>query len=86
MLFAEECTALESVATAAGMTLGHPQRAFLVQGDDQLGALAQIHKRVYDADVNVYASWGVTDGRGGYGYIVYVRPEEFKEAANVLGV
>jgi hypothetical protein len=36
--------------------------------------------------VNVYASSGVTDGVGGYGYILYVKPEAYDRAARVLGV
>ena len=34
-----------------------------------------------DAGVNVYASNGVSDGKGSYGYVIYVRPEEYDEAA-----
>ncbi len=86
MLFAEETDRLVQVAEEAGLSLGIPQRAFLVQGDDRLGALAEIHGRVYDAEVNVFASWGVTDGRGGYGYVMWVRPERYEEAAAALGV
>ena len=85
-LFAEQVDKLPDVAKQAGMELGELQRAFLVQGDDHLGALAAIHKRVYDADVNVFASWGVTDGEGHYGYVMWVRPDRFEEAAAALGV
>ena len=39
--------------------------ALLVQGDDELGALAtQVHERLIDAGVDVYASSGVTNGSG----------------------
>ena len=86
MLFTEDADRLRQVAASAGMSLGNPQRAFLVQGDDHLGALAEIHKRVYDAEVNVFASWGVTDGTGRYGYVMWVRPERFEEAAAALGL
>jgi hypothetical protein len=58
--------------------------ALLVQGDDELGALAGIHERLYEADVSVYASNGVTDGKGSYGYVLYVRPEECDRALKVL--
>jgi len=85
-LFAEEADNLPHVAEQAGMDLGVPQHAFLVQGDDHLGALAAIHKRVHDAEVNVFASWGVSDGAGHYGYVMWVRPERFEEAAAALGV
>jgi len=55
-----------------------------VQGDDELGALTEIHKKLYQANVNVYASNGVTDGKGSFGYILYVRPEEYERAAATL--
>ena len=34
-----------------------------MQGDDELGALAEIHQQLFRADVNIYASSGVTDER-----------------------
>jgi hypothetical protein len=57
-----------------------------VQGDDELGALASVHERLFEAGVDVYASTGVTDGRGSFGYVVYVREEQFELAAAALGV
>jgi hypothetical protein len=36
--------------------------------------------------VSVYASGGVTDGRGTFGYVVYVREDQFEQAAGALGV
>jgi hypothetical protein len=68
-----------------GSSLDGPHGAFLVYGDDELGALAEIHQELYMAQVNIYASYAVTDAKGGYGYIVYVRPEEFERAAVALG-
>ena len=68
------------------MCLTGPQKALLVQGEDRLGALVEVHRRLLDARVNVYGSNGVADGRGGYGYVLYVRPEDFKRAATVVGV
>jgi hypothetical protein len=58
----------------------------LVQGDDKLGALADIHRRLFEGNINVYASNGVTDGKGGYGYVFYVKPEDYERAANVLDI
>jgi hypothetical protein len=69
-----------------GFEITGPHHAFLIQGDDRLGALVEIHGKLAEADINVYASTGVTDGRGGYGYMLYVRPDEFNRAAQVLGV
>jgi hypothetical protein len=86
ILFPTTVEALARAAQKAGMVLTGPQRAFLIQGDDELGALSGIHRKLADANINVYASSGVTDGKGGYGYIVYVRPQDVDAAATTLGV
>ncbi len=77
---------LTTEAARAGLTLDGPHRALLVQGDDELGALADLHRRLYEASVNIYAASGVADGKGDLGYLLYIRPEEFDRAAHTLGV
>lgn len=86
MIFPAESGKLVSASKRAGLDLTGPQHALLVQGDFELGALARLHRLLADADINVYAASGVTDQDGGFGYVLYVRPEDFKEAANVVGV
>jgi hypothetical protein len=83
VLFPESVELLSRAAQKSGLV---PQRAFLIQGDDRLGAIAGIHRKLFDAHINVYASSGVTDGRGGYGYVLYVKPDTYQTAADVLGV
>jgi hypothetical protein len=85
-LFPADSGKMAAAAQRAGMRIDGPHAAFLAQGDDEPGALAEIHQLLYQADVNVYASTGVTDGRGGYGYLVYVRPEDYNRAAKALSV
>ena len=71
-------------AKNAGLKLDGPHPAILVQGDDELGALEDIHNKLFLANVNVYASMGVTDGKGGFGYIIYVRSEGLERALKAL--
>lgn len=85
-VFPEDAMRLQAAAKSAGLQLDGPHPAFLIQGDDQLGTLADVHERLYAAHVNVYASSGVTDGRGAFGYVLYVHPERFEQAANTLGL
>jgi len=85
VLFPDSSDLLSKAAAGSGLTLTGPQRALLVQDDDRLGALSDIHLTLLAANINVYAASGVTDGRGGYGYILYLRPEDFRKAAHVLG-
>ena len=85
-IFPEDTLMMAAAAEKAGLPLDGPHPAFLVQGDDKLGALAGIHEKLYGENVNVYASSGVTDGRSSYGYVLYVRPDRYETAAKALGV
>ena len=84
-VFPEDPAKLQAVAKQVGLALQGPNPAVLVQGDDEVGALARIHQGVREAHVDVYASSGVTDGRGRYGYVLYVRPADAERAARALG-
>ena len=83
-IFPEDGGQLRSEAQKSGLKLEGPQPALLVQGDDKLGALAEVHMKLYEADVNIYASSGVSDGKGSYGYIIYVRPDDYEKAVTAL--
>ena len=85
-LFPEHPSALVAEARSAGIELDGPHHALLVQGDDELGALAGVHERLFSAGVDIYASAGVTDGRGSFGYVVYVREDQFERAVGALGL
>ena len=83
-VFPEDAAKLTNEAKLSGMTLEGPHHALLVRGDDELGSLAGIHQRLYEADINVYASSGVTDGSGSYGYLIYVKEDDFERAVTTL--
>lgn len=85
-LFPVDSHLLLHQAESAGLKMDGPHRALLVQGDDELGTLATIHRELYKANINVSASSGVTDGRGSFGYVIYVRPEDFDRALDALGI
>lgn len=85
-LFPEDRPGMENAARKAGIDTDGPHPAILVQGDDELGALASVHERLADAGVNVYASTGVADGQGSYGYVVYVGPHDIDKAVEALEV
>jgi len=85
-LFPDNSGRLSSVAEGAGLQLDGPHHAFWVGGTDEPGALAAIHERLYNAGVNVYASTGVSDGAGHFGYVIYVRPDGYETAAKALAV
>ena len=74
------------VARRKGLKLKGPEHGFIVHGDDELGALVGIHRRLADSRINVSMSNGIVDGRGGYRYLLHVDPEDFDEAMKVLDV
>lgn len=85
-VFPDEATLFETHMARLGVELDGPWEALLVQGADAPGALVGIHERLYEADVNVYATSGVASGDGGYGYVIYLRPDEVARAVEALGI
>ncbi len=77
---------LGHAARKKGYRLDGPHHAFIVHGDDELGALLGIHSRLADAKINVSTSNGIVDGRGGYRYILHVEPKDFEKAREILDV
>ena len=51
-----------------------------------LSSLADVHMKLRDAGVSVYASNGVADGKGNFGHIVHVRSEAYDGAVAALGI
>ena len=84
--FPEDAMKLKLAAREAGIPLVGPKRAFLIQGADRLGALVEYHLRLANAGVSIYAANGNTDRRGGFGYVLWVKPEDYEKAAKALGV
>jgi len=85
-IFPEDTGQLVTEAKHLGLVIDGPHPAILVQGDDELGALADVHNKLYAANVNVYASSGVADGKGSFGYVIYVPPEDYETAVAALQV
>ena len=67
------------------MRRGRPP-IFCLRPDDRPGAAAEIFKRFADAGVNVHAVNAAAGAKGGFGMIVWVRPENYDKAAKALGV
>ena len=65
---------------------GFPISAFLVQGDDRMGAVADIVSKMGQARINITAIQAITAGEGRYGAILWVKPRNVDKAAQKLGV
>lgn len=85
-LFPEDPSRLEAEAKRAGLLLDGPHAAILMQGDDELGALADVHRRLASASVAIYASNAIADGHGSFGYLIYVQEDQIDRAMAALGL
>ena len=77
---------LLKVAMDAGVALFGPKKAFLIQGEDKVGAIIEYHQLLSFAGINVHSASGVSDGKGRFGYVLWVKQKDFERAAQVLGV
>ena len=79
-----DAAAFKSAAKANKWKVVGPKRGLLIQGDDRVGAIADIVGTLADAKINVTAIDAVcADGR--YGALCWVAPRDLKKAAQVLG-
>lgn len=74
-----------SAARRAGIKLVGPKTAFLIQGEDRVGAVSEIVAKLGKARINVAAMSAIAAGRGRYGAILWVKPRRVSRAAQVLG-
>jgi hypothetical protein len=84
-LVPEDPDALKDVAEQLGTALSEAKRAFLVQGDDRVGAVADTTAKLAGAGINVTAAAATAAGSGRYGMILWVAAADYERAADVLG-
>ncbi len=85
-LVPEDPASLRAAAESAGVTLSDAKRAFLIQGDDRVGAVADVTSKLADAGINATAAAAVAAASGQYGMILWVAQTDFDGAAAALGV
>jgi len=83
-IFPDRSEAFVRLGEKSGWSLIGPQHACIIQGDDRLGALAEIQKELADAGVSIYASTGITDGAGHYGYVIYFKEGDHLAASRAV--
>jgi hypothetical protein len=84
-LVPEDSGSLREAAERAGVTLSKAKRALLIQGDDRVGAVAEITAKLAEANINLTAAAATGAGSGRFGMIVWVAPADYERAAEVLG-
>ena len=76
--------ALKALAKQHKWKLTGPKRAFLIEGDDRIGACADVLSRLATAKDSVTAM-DAPAGGGRYSAILWVKARDVKKAAAVLG-
>ncbi len=79
-----DAAALKAAAKKAKLKLVGPKTGFLIQGEDRVGAMAEIVRKLAEAKVNVTAVQAVSAGVGRYGAILWVKPRDVNKAAKLL--
>ncbi len=81
----EEPNAFRKVARKAGWKLSPRKTGFLIEGENQVGALLNVVSRLADVKINVTAVDAVCAGQGRYGALLWVKPPDVRKAAKALG-
>lgn len=71
-------------ARAAKLRLSARKTAFLVRGDDRVGALSSVMGRLARAKLNVVSVQAVTAGKRRFGAILWVKPKDVAKASRAL--
>jgi hypothetical protein len=71
-------------ARKMGVNPGKRKTAFLVQGEDRVGALVRVLDALAKARINMVAMDAVTAGSGRFGAIFWVRPKDVGRASRLL--
>jgi hypothetical protein len=77
--------AFKQFARTAKWKLTGPKRAILVSGEERVGAVAELHRKLAEAKINVTAIDAVCAGADRYGAILWVTPRDVSKAAKLLG-
>ncbi len=82
----EDPNAFRKVARKAGWKLSPRKTGFLIEGEDQVGAVLNVVSRLADAKINVTAVDAVCAGQGRYGALLWVKAPDVRKAAKALGI
>lgn len=81
----EDTAAFKAAARKLGMKVGPRKTVFLVQGDDRVGAIADLVDKIAGAGVNMTAMDAVATVVGRYAAVFWVDPRDVNKVAKALG-
>jgi hypothetical protein len=85
-LIPSDSATFANAARAVGLKLSNKKSGFLIQGEDRVGAVADIAKRLADARINVTSVQLFCAGSGRYGGMLWVNAPDLRKAAKALGI
>jgi hypothetical protein len=80
----EDSNAFLTVAKNNKWKVSSVKKGFLVQGDDRIGATAEVMQKLADAKINVTATTAISAGNR-FGMIFWVKPRDLDKARELLG-
>ena len=75
---------LKAVARKNKWKLSPVKKALLVTGKDRVGAVWQTLEKLNNAKINVTAAEAISAGKGRYGVVVWVKPNNYQKAVKIL--
>jgi hypothetical protein len=81
---ASDGPAFVKVVKGAGVEISRKKTAFLVQGEDHVGAAAAIARRLGNAGINIISLQTICAGENRFGGLLWVKPEDVRKAAKIL--
>jgi hypothetical protein len=75
---------IKRVARSNGWRVSKVKKAFLIQGQDRVGAVHRHIRKLADAKINVTAADAVCAGQGRFGLLLWVKGTDYARAARAL--
>lgn len=80
----ENGDAFRRAAKTLNLELGDPKKAFLIQGRDRVGAVAETLTKLSNEKISLVAAQALSSGEGGWAMILWVSPADVQQAGKVL--
>ena len=80
-----ETASFKAAARKLRMKVGSRKTVFLVEGDDRVGAVAELCDRIAAAGISMTAMNAVSAGNGRYAAMFWVDPRDVNKTAKALG-